>query len=227
MLERDLLTDKAARELISRIFQGFYRVGDRLPSERELASALNVSRGTIRSCIAKLRHMGLLQSKPGSGNYVCSPPRGAIPAVHASGDVFQTTLKDVLTAREAIEIPAFRLAMSNRSDQDLEELQRIIDGMKDQANDLEHFLSFDMDFHRRILIAGGNDALLVAFDAIRDFHRFSQVYTSFGDHEIEATIRHHERILLALRSGARGKTDPVRSLQNHFRDMHRYSRESD
>ena len=55
------------RTLRERIEHGEYQVGDRLPSETELAAALGVSRPTLRQALARLESEGLLRRIKGSG----------------------------------------------------------------------------------------------------------------------------------------------------------------
>lgn len=59
--------------LRSRIEQGEYQVGDRLPAETELAAALGVSRPTLRQALARLESEGLLNRVRGSGTFVAQP----------------------------------------------------------------------------------------------------------------------------------------------------------
>lgn len=220
MLERDSLADKAVKLLVSRIFRGQYPAGHRLPSERKLSQDLNVSRGTLRSCIATLNEMGLLESRPGSGTYVRDPDTATVPGPDQNEEAVHVSLEDIISGREAIEGAAFRLAQERHSADDLEALKELLESMKDTSENLAHFMSYDMAFHRQLVAASGNRVLLVAFDAISEFHRFSQAYTSYKENEIDSTIEQHERIISAVESG-----DPTRSdaLVEHFRVMGRYS----
>lgn len=52
--------------------QGLWKVGDRLPSERDLAESFSVSRMTLRQAISLLVEEGVLERRVGSGTYVAS-----------------------------------------------------------------------------------------------------------------------------------------------------------
>ena len=52
------------------ILDGVYGAGDKLPSERELALQLNVSRTSVREGIRILEQIGALSCQQGSGNYI-------------------------------------------------------------------------------------------------------------------------------------------------------------
>jgi GntR family transcriptional regulator len=64
-------THQAVREsFLNYIDNNKYRIGDRLPSENELAKILRVSRVTLREAIRQLREDGFLYSRRGSGTFV-------------------------------------------------------------------------------------------------------------------------------------------------------------
>lgn len=58
-------------ELLARqIKAGYWREGERLPTEAELSETLNVAVGTLRKSLALLSDQGVLERKQGSGTYV-------------------------------------------------------------------------------------------------------------------------------------------------------------
>lgn len=78
----------------NQILNGVYSTGDKLPSEREMALQLNVSRTSVREGIRILEQMGALSCQQGSGNYI-------------AGD-FEGTLIRVMTLMFAVEGTTYR-----------------------------------------------------------------------------------------------------------------------
>src|SRR5712691_5871063 len=72
--------DEIVEELSKRMAQGRYVAGQRLPSERELAEELNVSRVTIRAALVRLQAENLVDTVPRGGAFVRSPSTKAIIA---------------------------------------------------------------------------------------------------------------------------------------------------
>src|SRR3954470_6781488 len=98
MAEPRRLYEQIAHQLASAISAGKYEIGQRLPSERELAQSFSVSRPTLREAIIALELDELVEVRAGSGGYVTNrePPTG------------QAGVKDIgpfelLEARRAIE----------------------------------------------------------------------------------------------------------------------------
>ena len=57
--------EEIAAGLIQDILTGRYRVGERLPSERDLASRFDANRGSVREAMKKLEQIGLADVQPG------------------------------------------------------------------------------------------------------------------------------------------------------------------
>jgi DNA-binding GntR family transcriptional regulator len=70
--EKETKIDEIVEELSSRIAQGYYVAGQRLPSERELAEELRVSRVTIRAALLRLQAENLFDIVPRGGAFVRS-----------------------------------------------------------------------------------------------------------------------------------------------------------
>lgn len=62
----------------NQILNGVYSTGDKLPSEREMALQLNVSRTSVREGIRILEQMGALSCQQGSGNYIAGDFEGTL-----------------------------------------------------------------------------------------------------------------------------------------------------
>lgn len=79
---KDTKIDEVVEKLNKRIIQGHYVAGQRLPSERELADELNVSRVTVRAALLRLQAENLVDIVPRGGAFVRS---SSAKAVIASG----------------------------------------------------------------------------------------------------------------------------------------------
>ena len=69
-LVKTRLYEEIVKQIINRIKSGELKPGDKLPTERELASQLKVSRTAIREALRSLEVMGVIDSKVGSGTFV-------------------------------------------------------------------------------------------------------------------------------------------------------------
>src|SRR5881409_1384641 len=75
-----------AGQIAALIERGEYRVGSKLPAERELASLLGVSRTSVREAIISLEIAGLVDVRVGTGIFVRNRSQDRAPAISASND---------------------------------------------------------------------------------------------------------------------------------------------
>lgn len=221
MLDKELLRERVVKEILARIAQGAYPPGSRLPAERRLSEEFRISRGTLREGLLELARMGVLDIRHGSGAHVKGLGKGRIPKAYRTPECDGgVSLGDVILAWKAIELPAIRLACEKMPPSLMPRLERLLAGMTGATVEPARFIDLDMEFHRSIVCAGGNKVLLAAFDAIHRYHRFSQVFTSYGTGELEQTVGHHAAILRAIRQGRPAAAQ--RALASHLDDMQRY-----
>jgi DNA-binding FadR family transcriptional regulator len=161
-VEPTRLYRQIADQIASLIAKGEYAAGGRLPSERELASVLGVSRTSVREAVIALEMAGLVEVRVGTGIFVSarearSPvPRAEAEAAAPDGGVSPFEL---LAARQVIEGEIAALAAASARRKDLEELRAMVDEMREHATDHVRRDAADRAFHVRIAEATGNGAL--------------------------------------------------------------------
>ena len=69
-VQPEKLSSSVVRQIELLILRGILRPGERLPSERELAERLGVSRPSLRDAVSELQERNLLTSKANSGIFV-------------------------------------------------------------------------------------------------------------------------------------------------------------
>ncbi|MCW1970445.1 MAG: FadR family transcriptional regulator [Anaerolineae bacterium] len=166
---RTSVSHDVSGQIIDLVRSGKLIAGDRLPGERQLAEQLNVSRASVRAGVMRLVTMGLLESRPGSGTYVREPgSEGVRDALvqHLSPD--PETLRELFELREIIESEAAARAAQRATPEQIERMRRWANEIATaaQRKDREGLAQADVEFHRQIVIATGNEVLLDVIDSI-------------------------------------------------------------
>jgi GntR family transcriptional repressor for pyruvate dehydrogenase complex len=181
------------------IVSGHYRVGDRLPPERELALSFGVSRPTVREAIIALELNGLVEVRMGSGVYVTavrSAREGAIPM-----DIGPFELTE---ARLIFEPEVAALAATQMTPEALTELEALLREME-QGNRTGNGEVADRRFHQRIADATRNSALSAMIDSlwtIRDSSpQCARMFEKSRAKGYLPVVAEHRAILEALRAG--------------------------
>ena len=216
-MDKELLHTKAVREILSLIASGQFQEGRKLPAERKLCEQFGISRGTLRKALADLEKMGAVTIKPQSGVYVQRFSQTQVPKKVLPKNFKGVSLKDIIIARLAIEIPSVRLACDHMTATELEAIQKTTMDMQEQIDNLPAYLLRDMAFHEQIVKASKNQVLITAFEAIAEYHKYSQVFSSTDDACEEESLKFHKKILKALQN--RDKKLAVRYLSAHLNTM--------
>lgn len=142
--------------------------GDRLPTERELARDLGVSRTSLRQALTALRVEGLIDVRHGHGIHLVRSADEVVPPIPA--DVLEThpQLPAVGEVRTALEALAARLAAERRDADDVEAMVAGIREMDAAIARGEPGLLGDRMFHQAVLKAARNDVLTNLLDAVAD-----------------------------------------------------------
>jgi len=197
-VRRESLAEQAAELLITRIRDGEWAIGGKLPGETTLAPQLGVGRSTAREAIRILAGRGILATRQGSGVFVTATD---IPeswdAVLERADIVA-----VLEARTAIEVEASALAAERHTPAELKALRAALDDREQHRSDIDNHVGADMAFHRCIVVAAHSPILLELFDgfAPRSRRAMTDMLRLRGHHGDGVDQGVHERIYEAIAS---------------------------
>jgi GntR family transcriptional regulator, transcriptional repressor for pyruvate dehydrogenase complex len=200
--------EEAAEQIAEKVRSGQLRQGDKLPSERDLAVQMEISRPTLREAARVLVDAGVMEVRrgPGGGMYVRSD---VVPLelVRERSSVRLSEVAAVLEARRLIEPGVAQLAAQRATRDDVEALERSIDAMRAicergyRAEDEDRFLQLDMQFHLAIARASANPTIE---GLMRTLFRELEITRDMAMHlplVPEWTIDIHERTVEALVRG--------------------------
>lgn len=150
--------EQIAERLAADIRSGLYAPSERLPSERDLARMLEVSRASVREALAALQLQGVVETRKGAGTFVSSrPPARDEPPHDASPSA-------VLEARAQLEPCVARLAAARGQRDDAAE--NLLAAMEAEPVDIATWNASDRLFHRQLAAMTGNPVLLAFADHV-------------------------------------------------------------
>lgn len=162
-IKQERVAETVKRQIEQLILRGILRPGERLPSERDLAERLGVSRPSVREAIATLVEQGLLNTRAGSGIYVANVLGSAFsePLIQLFSS-HDEALFDYLSFRRDLEGLAAERAARMSSDTDLKVITAIFRKMENahtKRNPAEE-AALDAEFHMAIVEASHNVFML-------------------------------------------------------------------
>lgn len=163
-----------ANEIKGRIIKGKLKVGEKLPTERELAEQTGISKSVIHFALKELEQVGFIKCLPRKGSYVADFLRdGSIETLNEilkynGGTMSYKMSVDIAEFRNAVEGYALIKLASNHSDEDIAQLRAILDEMRDAADKnltIAELAEITSKFHYQICELCGNDILALVMNA--------------------------------------------------------------
>jgi GntR family transcriptional repressor for pyruvate dehydrogenase complex len=199
---------KISEEIVSQVKQliskGELKPGDRIPSERELATMLGVSRPSVREAIMVLEAMGFVESRQGGGTYVKALTEASImnPLAKLVEKRDPALLRSLAEVRMGLESWSAYLAAQRATDSDITEMRRLYKIMEKQAAKGGWSPDVDAEFHYAITSASHNSLQMHVLDSIHSlFHATIQVaLMEFYQQEghVQLLLTHHHDIMEAI-----------------------------
>ena len=156
-VERTILWEQVAEQLMTMLREKHLRPGDKLPPERELATMMQVSRPSLREALRALSMMNVLEVRQGAGTYVTSlEPELLVEHLDFVLSLDDSSLLELFEARKIVEIGIAGLAAQRITDEELAELEA---GLARSQETLHHpvdFLQADEELHKAITQAARN-----------------------------------------------------------------------
>ncbi|HEX2999702.1 MAG TPA: FadR/GntR family transcriptional regulator [Armatimonadota bacterium] len=198
---RKSLSSEVLQNLRRHILDNGLKPGDRLPTERELAAALSVSRTTVREALQTLEGIGALERRPRIGSVLRSVDFGSVAAVSQFLMVRTADdLRDLFVARRLLEVSVLPLVARTASAEQYRQMEEANRQMEAEIEAEGVSTAGDAAFHRALLAAANNNILTQLGGLVQEF--FSDPRTRL--HVDAATARHslveHCRIVTALQN---------------------------
>ncbi len=193
-IRKESLKDVFVTRFEELILSGKLSIGEKLPSERELALRLGVSRPVVHDGLMDLVSKGLVSMKPRVGTVVSDYRKEGSLAILSSlvnyhnGRLDPRLFESLVEMRMLIEVETARLAASRRSREHLETLKGLLQEEAEVGSgEVERIAEVDFRFHHSIAMATDNFIYPLLLNS------FQQIYTSltkrfFSDPEMVCVV---------------------------------------
>jgi GntR family transcriptional repressor for pyruvate dehydrogenase complex len=153
--------EEIAEQIKLLITSGKLKVGDKLPSTKEMSEQFGVGRSTTREALSALKAMGWIEIRQGGGCRVISssPAELMFPELQALRSNRETLL-ELLEVRQSLEVSNAAIAAQKRTEADLSDMNKLIldmehsvgDDLEGERTDLLFHLTLAKSTHNRIMV---------------------------------------------------------------------------
>lgn len=195
------------------IIAGVYKPGQKIPTERQLAEQMGLSRTVVHAGIVELAAQGVLSVSPRQGTFVADYTRDGtaalLNALFSHRGAFDGHLADsIFAARRLIECECVRLACERASAQEIATLEQVVEQERGVADsDAPRAAALDFRFHHLLAVISGNAVYPLIINSMQ------VSYLSLAE-RFYRNIRHRQRVIgmHAAVCEALGRKDTARAL---------------
>ena len=201
-----------------KIKKGKIKKGDKLPSEREMAESLGLSRASVREALRALEVIGLIESIQGAGNYIRTNfDNSLIEPLSLMFMLQESSVKEMYDLRETLELQCVKLSARYIEENELGLLTAILNRMY-LARTEEESLELDIEFHYLIAKTSRNMLLINVLEVLSqlmdEFIRKSRMQILHEGNTRENLLEIHENLLRALKCREEAKAS--QAMKEHF-----------
>ncbi|MBU5438106.1 FadR family transcriptional regulator [Tissierella sp. MSJ-40] len=165
-IKNTTVSEKVIEQIKEMLSKGTLNKGDKLPSERQMAERLQVSRTSVREALKELEIMGLIESRQGEGNFIKSNFEDIL--FEPFSTIFlikESNAEEILELRKVIEKGAVTLAAQRITDEELEEIKKVLDAAENSDSE-DELAKLDVLLHYKIAQASKNFLLQSILNAV-------------------------------------------------------------
>jgi GntR family transcriptional repressor for pyruvate dehydrogenase complex len=218
-VQSERLYEQIVQQIEQSIVTGELKIGDQLPSERELAEQFGVSRTAVREAIKALREKGLVEILVGRGTFVAN---GTSDLVRDSLNLlvkFDSAkgFLHLVEVREIMEPEIAALAATHITEEYLSAMQDAMDKMEASMGNIEEFVEADLDFHLALAEATQNPVIPALLDPIIDLMREQRILITLIKGVAQHGQYNHKIIIEAIK-----RKDPAaarEAMRNHLEQI--------
>jgi len=195
------VAEEISAHLLTMIKEKQLLPGEKLPSERELAAMLQVSRPSLREALRALAIMNIIEIRQGDGTYVTSlEPELLVEHLDFVVSLDDATILQLFEARKIVEVGAAALAAKYISEGQMAALEDCLAKSIESNHDPKEFLAIDLELHEHILEAADNPFIKRFLASLSRISLASRSRTVEIPGVREITSRDHGFIVTAIKA---------------------------
>jgi DNA-binding FadR family transcriptional regulator len=216
-------------QVLSQIQSGAFKIGDKLPTERELCEQFNVSRAPIRQALSALELNGYIYSRQGEGVYVKSS-QSAVENMQSDIILEAVSPEDIVEARMAIEPIIVKLAALRATEEDIKGLRTTINKMEEETKEGVYVPETDETLHNQIAAASQNELFIKFMSDISNAMKQQEMWKFIRDRTVtrpdyrDTNFKEHQMLINAIEE--HDEKEAVNLMTTHMNNLYdRYWKE--
>jgi GntR family transcriptional repressor for pyruvate dehydrogenase complex len=217
-VKRSSTAERIVENLITLVRERSLKIGDKLPSERQLCEMIGVSRPILREALKALQVMNIIDIRQGAGAYIKSlEPEDVVEHLDIVFHLDSSLYHDLYEARRVLEASIAAMAAEKIGDHELDLIEENIRQAAEHIEDEQAFFERDLELHEMIMKAAGNRVIPVFMQSINKLALLTRQKTNAIPNTRRRTIDDHNAILAALKNHDRRES--AAAMERHIRNV--------
>ncbi len=205
-INRRTVADQVFHIILKKISSGEWKIGEKIPSEIELAQDLGVSRTTLKMALQKLNTLGMLETRVGEGSFVREFSFNSLFSELLRCNLITDNSSEINQFRVLLEYCVLRLAVLNPiTDDEIEMLESHLNDMRTaiETGDEDAFHNAHFAFHYAICQLSKNNLFIQLYESFKD--TFFDIYkansrTTWQVCGTQETMDHHQKLFNSIKT---------------------------
>jgi DNA-binding FadR family transcriptional regulator len=219
--ERMNLSQIVSERIKGYILDNELKAGDKLPSEKQLIDSLGVSRTVVREALKSLETVGFIKIKTGDGIYVDGLSlKPVLDQVSFRWKQDDRRMRELLATRRILELGAVEMAIERY---DLEAIELLESRNREMAAKIakgELPMEEDLQFHRALFRATGNETFFELSEVLTDFFTNIRKLHLGKVEDSKKSLIEHSNLIRAIRE--KNTADAKQEMERHLKPLLRY-----
>lgn len=213
-INRQNIVEEVYKEIIKKISNGDWEIGEKLPSENQLCDLFGVSRTSIRSALQKLSAQNIVEIRHGQGSFVSDFAKinilSNMTSVNLEMRMTNKEILDMLEFRETIEFKCIDLAVERASYEDIILIEKAFQKMVENQDDYKKYSAADFEFHLAMAKASKNMVLYQVMKNAKSFYFYlEELNRVYGVNE-DSVAGHKRQLEMFKERDAEGIKNEIR-----------------
>jgi len=196
---------KIVKQVLDLIKEGKLKPGDKLPSERILTEKFGASRPSLREALSALEILGVIESRGGKGNFIKNDLKSPSYEEKIKELGEEQSPFELLEVRKVIETETASLAARRATKEDIENMEKLINKIKEAPAEISQALDLDYEFHLSIAKATHNSLfaqiMIYLMEGLRENLWRNTIRKTWGiPGQPHRCIREHTAIFSAIKN---------------------------
>jgi GntR family transcriptional repressor for pyruvate dehydrogenase complex len=196
-VEKSTASRMVVEQILDSLKAGEFKLGEKLPSQKDLADLFGVGRSSVREAIKALDTMKYLDVIQGKGTFFKKDiPSDDQSLTNLKNALDSVAFSDLMEARVILESNAVELAAASADPKHIHGLQESVKKLQESEEDREKFIKIDLAFHLALAEATNNIVIYEMMKLLLErVHNHHLVYFGISSEMREKTILTANQIL--------------------------------